>query len=329
MLDTFLFACGAVLPIVLLIVLGYLLKRVRMLGEPLLSGLNRVCFRVLIPILLFRNIYGGNGITAEDVRAVLFSTGVIAVAFVGGWCLVQATIKRPNQKGVVLQAIFRSNFAVIGLPLATTLFGEAGARTAALLSMVTIPLFNVLAVISLSVFVGDGAKKPSAREVLHNIITNPLILGVLAGVLVLALRALFARLGWAFRLTDIPGLYDAIDMAASAATPLALLVLGGQFELSAVRQLARPIVLGSVMRLVVVPAAALLAAYALFPGFGGAEYASFVALFGTPTAVSGAVMASEMGGDGELAGQLVVWTTLGSAFTLFFFIALLRAVGIF
>ena len=329
MLDTFLFACGAVLPIVLLIVLGYLLKRARMLGEPLLSGLNRVCFRVLIPLMLFRNIYGGDSITPTDVQAVLFSTVAILAVFAAGWVLVRVAVKQPLQKGVLLQAVFRSNFAIIGLPLATTLFGEAGARTAALLSMVTIPLFNVLAVISLSVFVGDGAKKPSAREVLHNIITNPLILGVLAGVLVLALRALFARLGWAFRLTDIPGLYDAIDMAASAATPLALLVLGGQFELSAVRQLARPIVLGSVMRLVVVPAAALLAAYALFPGFGGAEYASFVALFGTPTAVSGAVMASEMGGDGELAGQLVVWTTLGSAFTLFFFIALLRAVGIF
>lgn len=329
MLDTFLFACGAVLPIVLLIVLGYLLKRARLLGEPLLSGLNRVCFRVLIPLMLFRNIYGGDSITPTDVQAVLFSTVAILAVFAAGWVLVRVAVKQPLQKGVLLQAVFRSNFAIIGLPLATTLFGEAGARTAALLSMVTIPLFNVLAVISLSVFVGDGAKKPSAREVLHNIITNPLILGVLAGVLVLALRALFARLGWAFRLTDIPGLYDAIDMAASAATPLALLVLGGQFELSAVRQLARPIVLGSVMRLVVVPAAALLAAYALFPGFGGAEYASFVALFGTPTAVSGAVMASEMGGDGELAGQLVVWTTLGSAFTLFFFIALLRAVGIF
>ena len=329
MLDTFLFACGAVLPIVLLIVLGYLLKRARLLGEPLLSGLNRVCFRVLIPILLFRNIYGGDSITPTDVQAVLFSTVAILAVFAAGWVLVRVAVKQPLQKGVLLQAVFRSNFAIIGLPLATTLFGEAGARTAALLSMVTIPLFNVLAVISLSVFVGDGAKKPSAREVLHNIITNPLILGVLAGVLVLALRALFARLGWAFRLTDIPGLYDAIDMAASAATPLALLVLGGQFELSAVRQLARPIVLGSVMRLVVVPAAALLAAHALFPGFGGAEYASFVALFGTPTAVSGAVMASEMGGDGKLAGQLVVWTTLGSAFTLFFFIALLRAAGVF
>lgn len=329
MLDTFLFACGAVLPIVLLIVLGYLLKRVRMLGEPLLSGLNRVCFRVLIPILLFRNIYGGNGITAEDVRAVLFSTVAILAVFAAGWVLVRVAVKQPLQKGVLLQAVFRSNFAIIGLPLATTLFGEAGARTAALLSMVTIPLFNVLAVISLSVFVGDGAKKPSAREVLHNIITNPLILGVLAGVLVLALRALFARLGWAFRLTDIPGLYDAIDMAASAATPLALLVLGGQFELSAVRQLARPIAIGTIMRLIVVPVLGLSAAYLFFPDFGGAEYASFVSLFGTPTAVSGAVMASEMGGDGELAGQLVVWTTLGSAFTLFFFIARLRAVGIF
>lgn len=329
MLDTFLFACGAVLPIVLLIVLGYLLKRARLLGEPLLSGLNRVCFRVLIPILLFRNIYGGDSITPTDVQAVLFSTVAILAVFAAGWVLVRVAVKQPLQKGVLLQAVFRSNFAIIGLPLATMLFGEAGARTAALLSMVTIPLFNVLAVISLSVFVGDGAKKPSAREVLHNIITNPLILGVLAGVLVLALRALFARLGWAFRLTDIPGLYDAIDMAASAATPLALLVLGGQFELSAVRQLARPIAIGTIMRLIVVPVLGLSAAYLFFPDFGGAEYASFVSLFGTPTAVSSAVMASEMGGDGELAGQLVVWTTLGSAFTLFFFIALLRAVGIF
>ena len=329
MLDTFLFACGAVLPIVLLIVLGYLLKRARMLGEPLLSGLNRVCFRVLIPLMLFRNIYGGDSITPTDVQAVLFSTVAILAVFAAGWALVRVAVKQPSQKGVLLQAVFRSNFAIIGLPLATTLFGEAGARTAALLSMVTIPLFNVLAVISLSVFVGDGAKKPSAREVLHNIITNPLILGVLAGVLVLALRALFARLGWTLRLTDIPGLYDAIDMAASAATPLALLVLGGQFELSAVRQLARPIAIGTIMRLIVVPVLGLSAAYLFFPDFGGAEYASFVSLFGTPTAVSSAVMASEMGGDGELAGQLVVWTTLGSAFTLFFFVALLRAVGIF
>lgn len=329
MLDTFLFACGAVLPIVLLIVLGYLLKRARLLGEPLLSGLNRVCFRVLIPILLFRNIYGGDSITPTDVQAVLFSTVAILAVFAAGWVLVRVAVKQPLQKGVLLQAVFRSNFAIIGLPLATTLFGEAGARTAALLSMITIPLFNVLAVIALSVFGTDSGKKPSAGEVLRTIITNPLILGVIAGVIMLGLRGLFTQWGWTLRLTDIPGLYDAIDMAASAATPLALLVLGGQFELSAVRQLARPIVLGSVMRLVVVPAAALLAAYALFPGFGGAEYASFVALFGTPTAVSGAVMASEMGGDGELAGQLVVWTTLGSAFTLFFFVALLRAVGIF
>ena len=329
MLDTFLFACGAVLPIVLLIVLGYLLKRVRMLGEPLLSGLNRVCFRVLIPLMLFRNIYGGDSITPTDVQAVLFSTVAILAVFAAGWVLVRVAVKQPLQKGVLLQAVFRSNFAIIGLPLATTLFGEAGARTAALLSMITIPLFNVLAVIALSVFGADSGKKPSAGEVLRTIITNPLILGVLAGVLVLALRALFARLGWAFRLTDIPGLYDAIDMAASAATPLALLVLGGQFELSAVRQLARPIAIGTIMRLIVVPVLGLSAAYLFFPDFGGAEYASFVSLFGTPTAVSSAVMASEMGGDGELAGQLVVWTTLGSAFTLFFFIALLRAVGIF
>ena len=263
------------------------------------------------------------------MQAVLFSTVAILAVFAAGWVLVRVAVKQPLQKGVLLQAVFRSNFAIIGLPLATTLFGEAGARTAALLSMITIPLFNVLAVIALSVFGADSGKKPSAGEVLRTIITNPLILGVIAGVIMLGLRGLFTQWGWTLRLTDIPGLYDAIDMAASAATPLALLVLGGQFELSAVRQLARPIAIGTIMRLIVVPVLGLSAAYLFFPDFGGAEYASFVSLFGTPTAVSSAVMASEMGGDGELAGQLVVWTTLGSAFTLFFFIALLRAVGIF
>lgn len=329
MLDTFLFSCNAVLPIVLLIALGYLLKRAHLFGEPLLSSLNRICFRVLIPLLLYRNIYRGTGLTAADLRAVLFSTGMILLAFIAGLFVARLTVKKPEQRGVLLQAIFRSNFAVIGLPLATTLFGDEGARAAALLSMITIPLFNVLAVIALTVFGSSGGHRPRPREVLHAIITNPLILGVLAGILTIALRALFARLGWSFRLTDVPGLYDAVDMAASAATPLALLVLGGEFELSAVRHLARPIAVGAIMRLIAVPVVALAAARLLFPGFGGAEYASFVALFGTPTAVSSAVMASEMGGDGELAGQLVVWTTLCSALTLFLLIAALRGIGIF
>ena len=321
MIETLFFACNAILPIILMIVLGYLLKRIGLFPEAVRAGLNRICFRVLIPVLLFRNIYDGNGISMQDLRTVGFAIAFVLVVFGLGIGIVRRVTPTPAQRGALLQALFRSNFAVIGLPLATSLFGDAGARMAALLSIVTIPVFNALAVIALTVFGSDDAHRPTVRHVLRSIATNPLILGVCTGILVILLRAVFVRLGLSFRLTDIPGLYDAIDTVATAATPLALLVLGGDFELSATRHLVKPLLVGTGM--------ALLLSHLLFPDFTGAEYAAYLALFGTPVAVSSVVMAAEMGSDKELAGQLVVWTTLFSAVSLFLIIVALKSIGIF
>lgn len=329
MIETLLFACDAILPIILMIVLGYVLKRIGLFPETVRTGLNRICFRVLIPVLLFRNIYNGNGISAQDLRTVVFVIAFVLVIFGLGICIVRRVTSSPAQQGALLQALFRSNFAVIGLSLATSLFGDAGARLAALLSIVTIPLFNALAVIALTVFGSDGAHRPTAGHVLHSIVTNPLIIGVFTGIVVILLRAAFVRLGLLFRLTDIPGLYDAVNTVANAATPLALLVLGGDFELSATRHLIKPLAVGVSMRLLVVPISTLLLAHLLFPDFTGAEYAAYLALFGTPVAVSSVVMAAEMGSDKQLAGQLVVWTTVFSAVTLFLLIVALRSLGIF
>ncbi|MBQ3042390.1 MAG: AEC family transporter, partial [Clostridia bacterium] len=98
---------------------------------------------------------------------------------------------------------------------------------------------------------------------------------------------------------------------------------------SAVKRLWKPIVITTVLRCAVIPAVGLTLAYLLIPSLQGQHFAAYIALFGTPTAVSSAIMAKEMGGDGELADQLVVWTTIISAFTIFLEIVVLRSVGIF
>lgn len=327
MTDGLLFACNAILPILFLIGLGYFLRHTGLLKEDVVGALNRLCFRVFIPVLLFRNIYNGGNITGDDLKVLLFAAGMILLIFLIGLPIVRLTVSDNARRGVLLQAAFRSNYAVLGLQLAGSIAGEEGARLASLLTMVSIPMFNALGVVALSLHDTRTGKRPSAGRILRSIVTNPLILGVLAGILALGVRALLVRWGWSFRLTSLPGVYDAIDKTAQIATPLALIALGGQFKLSSARKMAKPIAAGTAVRLLAVPVTALLLA-SLLPQISAAEYACIFALFAAPVAVSSSVMAGEMGGDGELAGQLVVWSTLFSAVTIFVMLTLLRILGI-
>ena len=207
------------------------------------------------------------------------------------------------------------------------MFGEKGITVATLLSAIAIPLFNILAIITLSIF-GDGEKNADIKRVLLGIIKNPLIIGVFSGLSVLAMRALFVNFGVSFRLSEITPLFTVLDYLSRCATPLALLTLGIQFEFSAVKELKREIILATLARLVFVPVLTLSVAY-LFFDFGGEHFAAFVALFATPVAVSSVPMAQEMNADARLAGQLVVWNTLFSGLTIFIYAFILKAIGVF
>ena len=218
---------------------------------------------------------------------------------------------------------------MIGIPLAQSLFGDGGLAVATLLSAAAIPAFNILAVISLSVFC-DGKQTVSVKKILLDIIKNPLILSVLSGIIVLGIREAFVSAGISFRLTDIAPVYTALGYLSSLATPLALLVLGVQFEFSAIKELKKEILFGTLARTVVAPVLAIGVAYAfLRHHFSGAHFAAFVAMFATPVAVSSVPMAQEMKSDSVLAGQLVVWTTLSSALTVFAVSWILKLAGIF
>ena len=158
-----------------------------------------------------------------------------------------------------MQASFRANYALVGIPLATSLFGSEGAIAATLLSGFLIPVFNVLAVISLSVFSSD--KKASVKSVLLGIVKNPLIQSIVLGFVVLGIRALFVTWGVTFRLADVAPVYKTLNSLSAVATPLALLVLGAQFELSAIPHLKKHIIFGVAARNLIAPLAGLSVAY--------------------------------------------------------------------
>lgn len=323
MLSNLFFTLNAVLPIVLIIAVGYFLKRIRLLDEKFFPLLNKLCFRCCLPCLLFFNVYNvENLFEITQYGAIsLFAILSTLLFFFLSVFIVRLTVRDDRQKAVMVQCTFRSNYAIIGISLAMSISsGDPRPVVAAsILSSVSIPTFNVLAIIALSLFVSENGKKVSLLSVLKKIATNPLILGVFSGIVCLSVRYIIpvAPDGSKYFTIkqNLPFIYKTISMLAQSASPVALLALGGNFTFSAVARLKYKIIAGVIARTIICPLVCLSAAYAL--GFRSLEFPALIALFGTPLAVSTVPMTAEMGSDAELAGQLVVWTTLVSAFSLF------------
>ena len=357
MLDILVTAVNAVLPLVLLILLGYILKRIKFLSGEFLKIGNKFVFNVCLPCMLFVNVYDKMD-SFSDVpwAVVLYAVVVIFVIFALGLLTAVLTTKKKNRRGVILQCTFRSNFAIIGLSLVERLGGDGA--LASIVSAFSIPVFNILAVVALTVFAEKEMPQTGEQlaiqlekneskkngfsnrvgKILLNIIRNPLIIGVAVGLIFVAIREIErAACGGEvpFRFdTQLKFLYTcAVDLKAIA-SPLALVVLGGQFEFSAVKGMTKEIVVGTVWRIVIAPLigiglAALLNYYcpALLNMPEGA-YPTLIALFATPVAVSSAIMAGQMDGDEQLATQLVVWTSIGSILTIFLTVFILMSCGL-
>ena len=328
-MDSLIFALNAVAPIVILVTIGYVLKKMGWMTIPFAKAANKLVFHLFLPAMLFLNVYKIEDLGKIELNYIGYVMIMTLVVFFGSLPLVLLVAKKRERRGALWQASFRSNYALVGIPLAQALFGDEGVLIATLLSAVFVPAINLLAVISLTVFRNDG-ERPSVKKLLIGIAKNPLIQSVLLGLVVLGIRALFAEADIAFRLSDIKPLFKVLEYLAPLATPIALLALGAQFEFSAVSALRREITLGVLMRTVIVPIVGIGTAYILFRSqFTGAHFAAFIAVFATPVSISSVPMAQEMDADVTLAGQLVVWTTLASAFSVFLTSFLLRSAGIF
>ena len=320
------FALNVTSPIVLMVAIGYILKRMKMVDAGVAKVLNKLVFRVFLPAMLFLNMYKIESLADVDFGFVWYTVIATVVLFgVAILGVILFTNENPK-RGALLQSVFRANYALVGIPLATSLFGVEGAIAATVLSAFIVPTFNSLAVVGLCLFSSD--KKVNVKNVLIGILKNPLIQSIALGFVALGIRAIFMKWGITFRLSDVEPIYKTLSSLSSVATPLALIVLGAQFELSAIPELKKYIAFGVLARNLIVPVLGIGIAY-LFGCFTGAHFATFVAVFCTPVAVSSVPMAQEMDADVSLAGQLVIWSTLLSAFSIFLASYVLKVLGVF
>ena len=335
MIENFSFAFHAVMPLVLMIALGYLLRAKNFLPRAFFTGGNKLMFKVLLPCSLFCNIYSIESLSHVCWDIIIFAYIGTLVIFFLGYFSTKFCVRDKLSRGSALQCTFRSNIALIGLPLAISL---GGAKAAAVMSLVTgfsVPLFNVLAVISLTT--GETqAGKWHLKTTILGIAKNPLIIGSMLGILALCIRALIPA-GTdgipVFSLSaDLPSLYTTLQKLGSLASPLSMVVLGALLDFSKISGKIKYILFGCVWRLILAPvlgiSASMLLSHLGVITCGSAEYASLLPFFGSPVAASSAVMAAEMGADGELARQYVVWTSVGLILTLPLWIMIMRSFGL-
>ena len=297
-----------VLPLFFLMAIGYIIKRTGMMNETSVKQVNSIIFKIFLPLLVFLNIYNTELAESFNSKLLLYAVAGVLIQFVLSLCLVILVEKENSRRGVMLQGMFRSNFVLFGIPISTALFGDQAAGLAAILIAVIIPLYNVLAVISLEIFNG---RRPNILKILLGIVTNPLIIGSVVGVLFLLFHI------------ELPTvLYETVSDISGIATPLAFIILGASFNFGDVGKYARELSLVLGCKLVIFPV--LFLGIALLLGFRDAPLAVLLTVFGAPIAVSSFTMAQQMGGDHALAGQLVVFSSIFSIVTMFLFIFLLK-----
>jgi hypothetical protein len=332
MRDTFFYTVRAILPILLLILLGSVLRRTGPWSQDFYKQLNQLCFRVFLPVQLFCNVYAIDDLSSMNWRVIAYLSGGVLVCAAVGILAARLFVRDPLQKGVVVQAAFRSNQAILGLPLANSLGGAAAMGFAALTTSVTVPLFNILAVVVLVLYSSEQAQRPTPRSVLRQVLHNPLIIGTMLGVFAVVFRQFLPLADGQPIFTirnQLPSVFDALTRMSGVASPVMLVVLGTRLDLKSVGSLLPQLSLGVVLRLIVSPLLVIGTAL-LFRGPLGLtviEFPSVLTIAATPVAVSSAVMVQELGGDDQLAGQIVVWTTILSVATIFCIVYLLRFFG--
>lgn len=312
-MENLMISANAVLPMCLVMALGYSTRRLGWLRREEISTINKIAFRIFLPCLLYYNIYCSDLSGSFDPLLMAYAVGGVLLTFGLALGYTLLTEKLPERRGVLIQGMFRSNYVIMGIPVATALLGADQLGTVSILIAVIVPLFNMLAVVVLEVFRGQ---KPKPLHILGQIAKNPLVIGSVLGILTLVAG---------IRLPHI--LEQTIQSVSAIASPLQLFLLGAFFQFSGLKTYRRELVTVSIAKLIVSPG--LFLGLGALLGFRGVAFVSLIGIFASPTAVNSFTMAQQMGGDAELAGDIVVTTSAASILTMFLWIFLFKSLGMF
>lgn len=314
-MENFIYSVNVTFPIFLVMVIGYILKQIGMLNDNFVTVANKFNFKVTLPFMLFRDISGVDIRAVFDLKYCLFCALASTACFWLIWGGTKLFLKDKSMRGAFVQASFRSSAAVMGLAFIENIYGTSAMGPLMIVSAV--PLYNIFSVIVLTfegAHAGEENKTEKIKEACINIAKNPIILGILAGLVV-------GLLG-----IDFPIIVDkTVNSVAQMATPLALITIGAGFEGRKALAKIKPTIVASLIKLVIQPL--VLIPVAAWMGFSGEKMIAILIMLASPTTPSCYIMAKNMDNDGVLTASVIVTTTLMAAFTLTGWIFLLKSFG--
>ncbi len=318
MLENLIISANSILPIFIIIILGYFLRRINLINGAFLDVSDKLVFKCALPAMLFYNVATTNFKNAFNGRLAAFCVIGTVLVFFLMTLLITPAIKRRDVRGAVIQGIYRSNFAILGVPLAANMFGEAGSTAASLIIPFLIPVYNVFAVVILAMNMPDGKKEGAGLlwKIIKNVITNPLIISVILAI------------PFSLGIVSMPSVLNkTVSYLSELSTPLALISLGASFRFADIKGNISYSIFATVMKIAVCPLVFCTAAALM--GFRGVELGIIFIAFGAPTAVSSYIMARQMKSNSIVASQIVVLTTLLSGVTMLIGSTILKNLGLF
>lgn len=312
-MENFLFSLNVILPIFIIIVIGGLLQRIGLLNEGFTSVADKFVFKVALPVQLFRDIAEMDIRSDFSGKFVLFCMAATTCMFAATWLLGQLFLKDRSMVGAFAQAAARGSAAILGIAFVENIYGSSGMTP--MMIVAAVPLFNIYSVIILTVTSAQGKFDLAlVKKLLKGVITNPIILGIAAGMV------------WSLAGLPMPVLLSkSVGYIASTATPLALLVLGATFKGREALQKIGPTLAAAFLKLVAIPAA--IFPVAIHMGFRGSELVAIMIMLASPTTVTCYIMAKNMGGDDTLSASVVMTATLLSSVTLTLWVFVMRTMG--
>ncbi|NLT58512.1 MAG: AEC family transporter [Clostridiales bacterium] len=306
---------NVVLPLFVMMLAGWLVRRVGLVTAPGLAELNRLNVRFFLPVMLFSSVCEGDLLQGTGLTFAAFAVTASVLLFLLIVAAVNRLVEDPRRRCALVLGMYRPNSAIYGLPLAAGILGDAGAVADVLvMTSVLILVTNLLAVVAAELFKGE---RPRPLALLLRAVKNPIIYGLALGMVAQALP---------FSLPQL--LLSPLRSLAAAATPIAFVVLGATFTLSACKKDARLLAVASAVKLLLTPLAVIPLGILLFD-FRGAALVALLCAFATPTAVSALPMVADAGGDGELTSEIIVVTTGLSILTIFGFVYAFKLLGLF
>ncbi|MBR2500172.1 MAG: AEC family transporter [Clostridia bacterium] len=304
---------NSVLPIFILMAFGYLLRLFKVAEKSHFDAANKLVFRIFLPVMLFYNIYKTESLKIFDLKLISFTIIGILSIYILGYFVVLGVTRDNSKRGVMLQGFFRSNYAILGIPLVNYICGENTIGLASLMVAIVVPTFNVLAVICLE---GFRKGKVNIFSLIKGIITNPLIIGCILGAVCLVSKVKLPYL-----------IENAVVDVSKIATPLSIIALGASFIFTSLKGRVCELLITVFTKLIFSPL--IMLTIAVFLGFKGEALACILITFGSPIAISSFAMSQEMGGDEKLSAQSIVLSSALCILTLFGWIFVLSRLGLF